>query len=301
MKAKVYDVVIVGGGPAGLSAALVLGRALREVIVIDEGSPRNKVAAQSHGFLSRDGVCANELRSIAAQELTPYKTVTYLKGVVCDVKRGDDCFQTTTLSNQTYESKKVIVATGMKDQLPTIPGLEHVYGKSVFPCPYCDGWEHREKPLALFTTGNQALFYTKLIYNWSKDIIVFTNGDMNMDEVSRKELQLHQIQFVENTIQQLQSNEGTLQRVVMNNGETYERTGGLLQPIYTKQALTISVRTSDNGGYVTNHHGLTHIQGLYVIGDARHVFTSLIGAASEGYEAGVVIHHELVEDDWNQK
>ncbi|UOR10393.1 NAD(P)/FAD-dependent oxidoreductase [Halobacillus amylolyticus] len=305
MTAAIYDVVVVGGGPGGLSAALVLGRSRRKVVVIDEGNPRNSVTFKTHGYLTRDGIKPKELRTIAKQQLTEYRNVSCIEDVVEKVEQQGHTFNVWTQKGNMFQSRRVIMATGMIEELPDIPGVRDVYGKSVFPCPYCDGWERREEPLAVFGGEEKAVDFTKLIYNWSKDLIVFTNGTPRFDDCQKRELIDYNILVVESPITKLQSTKGKLEKVLVQSGEMFHRTGGFLVDTGEKQASAIpkdlGVPKNERGGYESDDHGLTGVEGLYVIGDAKNAFVGLAGAVGEGYEAGVVINHELVLEDWGQE
>ncbi|UOQ91726.1 NAD(P)/FAD-dependent oxidoreductase [Halobacillus shinanisalinarum] len=305
MTAPMYDVVVVGGGPGGLSAALVLGRSRRKVVVIDEGNPRNGVTLKTHGYLTRDGIKPQELRNIAKQQLTEYSNVSCIEDVVEKVEQRDHIFKIWTLKGNMFLSRRVIMATGMVEELPDIPGIREVYGKSVFPCPYCDGWERRDDPLAVFGGEANAVDFTKLIYNWSKDLIVFTNGFPRFDDCQKQELIDYNILVIETPITKLQSNSGKLEKVIVQSGEVFQRTGGFLVNTGEKQAspipMNLGIQKNERGGYESDGHGLTSVKGLYVIGDAKNAFVGIAGAAGEGYEAGVVINHELVLEDWNNQ
>ncbi|WP_046175731.1 NAD(P)/FAD-dependent oxidoreductase [Domibacillus indicus] len=304
MDTDLLDVVIAGGGPGGLNAALVLGRSLKKVMVIDEAHPRNEVTIKSHGFLTRDGISPTALRQIAHEELKTYKSVTVVKDVVEDVERHNGFFITKTKNGKIVKSQKMIFATGMKDHLPAIPGLDLVYGKTVFHCPYCDGWERKNEPLALFGSGAALLPFVKLIFNWSKDLIVFTNGPAHIGTEEKQQLDQHGIQLVETPVSGLQSTDGKLEKVLLETGETFNRTGGFLASTGERQGSAIPARlgvpVNDRNEYETGSHGQTNINGLFIIGDAKNTFTSLIGAASQGYEAAVKINGDFAAENWDK-
>ncbi|MYL55310.1 FAD-dependent oxidoreductase [Pontibacillus yanchengensis] len=298
-----HDVVIVGGGPAGMSAALVLGRSRRKVLLIDAGKPRNAVTLHSHGFLTRDGITPKEFRDISIHQLMKYESVSIKGDIVIRIEPEESIFTIHTQSGSRYIGKKVIIATGMKDHLPSIPGLQEVYGKSVFPCPYCDGWEHRDEPLAVFGQGEKLVDFTKLIANWSKDLLVFTNGPTNWSVSDLEKLNTYNIDVIDGHIKEVSSTNGFLKSIILEDGEVFKRSAGFIMNVDATQSSTIpemlGVPYNHHGGYETDPHGLTCVPGLYVIGDATHAFSGLVGAAGEGYEVGVSINHKLVEEEWN--
>jgi len=306
----VADVVIIGGGPAGLSAALVLGRSLRKVIVIDEGKPRNAASARSHGYLTRDGVAPTKFHAIAHDELASYDNVTRICDTVVDVQLENGLYRAMMQAHSSVKAPKIIFATGIKDHLPPIAGLAEVYGTSVFPCPYCDGWERANAPLAVFDIpegnekANHLFDYVKLIYNWSKDIVVFTNGPAALTSEQRSKLTARNVQVIEEPVLELQSMYGQLKGVRLANDMIITRSGGFLTNTGGKQASMIpaklGAKLANSGGYETKGHGKTDVKGLFIIGDAETTFSGLIGAAADGYETGTVINHELIEEEWRQ-
>ncbi len=173
---KTYDCTVIGGGPAGLNAALVLGRARRSVVLFDDNLPRNRVTHASHGFLTRDGVTPAEFRRIAYEEVLHYPSVERHSVKVTDVRKLDSGFLVTAENGETVRSRKLLITAGLKEELPPILGLKELYGKSVFHCPYCDGWELRDQPLIVVIDHPRAYHMAKLIYQWSRDLVVCTNG-----------------------------------------------------------------------------------------------------------------------------
>lgn len=299
---SMFDVIIVGGGPGGMSAAMVLGRALRTVLLIDEGEPRHAVTKASHGYLTRDGIEPDTFRAIAQQELQQYPTIQRLGDTVRAVGWEKSYFSIVTASGARWWSRRVIIATGMKETLPSIKGLKDVYGISVFPCPYCDGFERKGKSLALFVSGEKLLSFTKLLYNWSRDVIVFTNGYSEVPVAAQKECEERGIRIVTSPVKALLSHRGVLTTVVTHNGEHIARNAGFIDhpPAYVPLYIP-GITHNKRHGLEGDHHGETKVKGLYVIGDAKNAFTGLIGAAAEGYEAGVEINHSLVEEDWDRR
>jgi thioredoxin reductase len=204
-----FDCAIVGGGPAGLNAALILGRAKRNVILLDNNNPRNAVTLESHGFITRDGIKPKEFREIAYKEISRYPSVRYAKREITSVIRNNNnsnneqlLFELVTLENdERFQSKTIIIATGLKDVLPSIENISDYYGRSLFHCPYCDGWELRDKPLVVIIGEQvQGFYFIQTIYNWSKDLIVCTNGKPFQNSAQKHLLQNKRIRIIENKI-----------------------------------------------------------------------------------------------------
>ena len=175
-----YDAVIIGGGPAGLNAAQLLGRARRNVLLCDTGKPRNAASHAMHGFLSPDGFDPSELRRIGRSELEKYGIDIRDRGAV-RISGSLDCFTVILDSGEKVEARRLLLAFGMKDQLPEIEGLRELWGRGVFPCPYCDGWEVKDEPLAALGNGAKALTFTFLLFKWSRNLILCTNGSSEID------------------------------------------------------------------------------------------------------------------------
>jgi len=299
---NVWDVAIIGGGPAGLSAALVLGRALRSVILIDEEKPRHAAARSSHGYLTRDGISPAEFRELGRKDIRAYELVRFEHDTATEAKKESEYFHIHTTTGKSYISKYLIVATGVRDELPPIPGVQERYGISVFPCPYCDGWEHRGEPLAVIGSGAQLFSYAQLIFNWSRDLAVFPDGASMLTLDQKQALQARDIVLYEQPIHSLSGAGGELEKIVLEDGQEIKRRIAFLADTGARDATGIAdglgVQREEDGQYETLEHGSTRIDGLYIIGDAKHYFTGLIGAAGEGYEAGVAINRKLVEEDW---
>lgn len=306
MQTSDLDVVIIGGGPAGMSAALVLGRAMMNTVIVNEEKPRNAVTRASHGFFTRDGYHPGELLEIAKKQLKQYETVSYKKGRVKNVEASGKGFKVLTEDGEEFGTRRVVFATGFKDNVHQIglKGIEEVYGKTVFPCPFCDGWERRHQPLALFGEQAGVAHFAKTVSNWTNDLILFTNGTNPMSEAEKEGLEKNGIQVVTDSIDELLSNNGKLTGIKLKSGKVVPRSGGFLFSTGEKQATDIpaklGIETSDWGTYTAEQMGKTTVDGLFIIGDAKNNFTGVVGAASEGDHVAGMIVHEVVEERWKE-
>lgn len=274
-------------------------------MLIDKGEPRNAPSKAAHGYLTRDGISPKAFLQLARDELKAYPSVHIEEGIaVSAVKTDNSIFETKLSDGQSALSRKLIVATGIRDQLPPIRGLQEAYGVSIFPCPFCDGWERRDEPLALIGHGEQGFEYAKKLYNWSKDLMILTNGATGFDYRQLAELNARGITVIEERIEELKSKDGKLEAFILVDGTSVARSGGFLADTGAREASDIpaqlGVSTEHQVKYETLAHGKTAVDGLYIIGDAKNGFTGLVGAASEGYEAGTVIVGELAKEDWER-
>lgn len=297
------DCAIIGGGPAGLSAALVLGRARRRVILFDDNEPRNGATTHTHGFLTRDGVKPEELRRLARQDIRKYMSVTLEPKRVVNVMPIRGGFWLQAVDGKTYEARKVLLATGLKERLPDIRGIQSLYGKSLFSCPYCDGWEVRDKPLAVIADGDQAFTLARLVYQWSKNLLICTNGSESLP--NREELWLLQrkgIPVVQHRIKALTGEQGRLQSIVFADGSSVKRSGGFVSPYWrhaTPFAEQLGCRMSAAGGIETDSLGRTSVSGVYAAGDASGISPAqAVIAAGEGSRAAIGVNTDLVREDF---
>ncbi|HSA75007.1 MAG TPA: NAD(P)/FAD-dependent oxidoreductase, partial [Candidatus Nitrosocosmicus sp.] len=210
-----FDCAIIGGGPAGLNAALVLGRARRNTLLFDNNNPRNAVTQESHGFITRDGVKPKEFREIAHKEIGKYPSVIFEKKQITSVTKNDYVFELMTSENEIYQSKTIIISTGLKDNLPKIENISDYYGKSLFNCPYCDGWELRDKPLVVIIEEQiQGFHFIQTIYNWSKDLVVCTNGKPFQNSDEKHLIQNKGIKIIENKVKRFVGENGQVEKAI---------------------------------------------------------------------------------------
>jgi thioredoxin reductase len=301
MKSVMYDVIIVGAGPAGLSAALMLGRSRRSVLVCDTGRPRNAATQAIHGYLTRDGIPPLEFVARARDELKPYETVevrdTEVVAAECE---SDSRFLVTLANGERARSRKLLLATGVVDKLPDIEGLSELYGRSVFHCPYCDGWELRDQPIAIYGKGERGARLSFELTVWSRDVVLCTDGPAEIDDTARGRLARNGIAVREERVVRLEGSAGILQHVVLAGGERIPRralffTTGQFQRSDLLERLGCDL--DEKGTVRTGKYETTHLPGLYVAGDASRAVQWVVVAASEGAEAAFAINTDLIKED----
>lgn len=294
------DVIIIGAGPAGLSGALVLGRCRRRVLVCDAGHPRNAASHHLHNYLTRDGIDPAEFLRLGREELQSYETVKLLSLEVTDVQRLEKGFEVTLSNGEHARARKLLIATGVVDDLPKIDGLDLLYGSSVFHCPYCDGWEMRDQPLAVYGKGENGLGLTLELLFWSKDLVLCTDGPSSLSAGDLERLAQHNIPVREEQILRLEGKDGILEQVVFADGSIIPRRGMFFS---TRQRQgsnlpeKLGCEFTEQGCVATGEYEATNIPGLYVAGDASRLVQFVIVAASEGAQAAVAINKELMKED----
>lgn len=298
----IYDCAIVGGGPAGLNAALVLGRAGRTVALLDDNQPRNAVTHASHGFLTRDGIQPAEFRRIAYEEVLRYPSVRHLSCEVTDIRNQEGRFQLLTLTGQLVQARKLILSSGLKEILPDIAGVHDFYGKSLFNCPFCDGWEMKDQPLVVVSEDAGIFHKLKLIYNWSKDLVICTHGHNLLTSEQKTRLAANGIAVVETPIAAFHGKDGLLEEVRFTDGSRVARSGGFISPKQLPKspfAKQLGYETTPIGGIVTDEMGRSGVAGVYVAGDAAYIGPSqLIIAAASGSKAAAAVTMDLAEEDF---
>ncbi|MBR0607404.1 NAD(P)/FAD-dependent oxidoreductase [Bacillus safensis] len=297
------DCAIIGGGPAGLSAALVVGRGRKQVIVFDDELPRNRVTQESHGFITNDGMTPFEIRRAGEADLQKYPNIKIKRSRIVDIQKKEERFTLLTHEGDRFEAKKIILATGLQDILPEIEGIHDVYGKTLFSCPFCDGWELKDKALALIAENQRALHMAKLLSNWTKDLIVFTNGHVLAEE-DKVLLTAHSIQVIDVPIVSIDHDNGQLRSLQLANGETVEREGGFVASEFRQSAPfaeKLGCQMTKNTGIETDILGRTTVSGVFACGDNLGGPAQLVLAAAAGSQAGMGVIHELVQEEFQEK
>lgn len=294
-----FDVIIVGAGPAGLSAALVLGRCRRRVLICDAGHPRNATSRGLHGFLTRDGIEPAEFLRIGRDQLRQYESVELRQIQVTEARRAADHFEITLSNSDRLFSRKLLLATGVVDDVPEIEGLAAFYGTGVFHCPYCDGWEMRDQSLAVYGRGEKGAGLALELTLWSRDLVLCTDGPAQMSDEELQRLARHNIPVREEKIVRLEGS-SVLERIVFADGEPLAVRGMFFstgQRQGSDLAQKLGCGFTEQGCVRTGDYEITDVPGVYVAGDASRFVQFVIVAASEGAQAAVAINKELMQED----
>jgi thioredoxin reductase len=294
------DVVIIGAGPAGLSAALVLGRCCRSVLLCDRGTPRSWASKAMHGFLSRDGMAPPEFAAIARAELARYPSVAFEPVEVRQASASAEGF-TVVAGSRTVRARKLLIATGLQDRLPPIEGFSALFGTSVFQCPYCDGWEFRDRPLAAYGRQRRGLEMARALTAWSRDIVLCSDGAAGFTPQQRDELAGNGIRVFEQRILRLEHSDGMLRHVVFRDGTRLAREALFFNTPSDGQsdlAAQLGCTFNRQGGVLCGKYEATAAPGVYVAGNIiRNVQLSIV-AAAEGANAAFGINRALTREDF---
>jgi thioredoxin reductase len=270
------------------------------VLVCDAGQPRNAASHHLHGYLTRDGINPLELLRLAREELTRYSTVELRHALVRDVRCEFSIFHTTLDGGEEFQSRRLLLATGVVDNIPRIPGLQELYGTSVFHCPYCDGWEVSEQAIGIYGRGDKGYGLALEMTAWSRDLVLLTDGAPDLDDEARVKLERNGIRVREEKVARLEGRDGVLDRVVFESGDTislralFFTTG---QGQRSNLCESLGCDFNDKGTVTTGEYETTHLPGLYVAGDASRAVQWVIVAAAEGAEAAFSINQSLIKED----
>jgi len=296
MEPKTYDVVIIGGGAAGLSAALVLGRARRRVAVVDSGAPRNAPAAHMQGYLSRDGMPPSELLAAGRAEIARYG-VELVDGVV---DRIDSGFTVHLQGGQSLAARRLLVATGVTDHVPDLPGVRERWGRDLLHCPYCHGWEVRDEPLGVIGSNPGSVLHAQLLRQWSDDVVYFahTQGPTPTEAI---ELDARGIRVVHGDVARLVIEDDRLTGVELADGRIVPRTAVFVRPDITPHADNLLAALGcelDAAGFaVVDTTGRTSVASVWGAGNAIDPRAQVITAAGQGSAAAIAINNDLTAED----
>lgn len=294
---QVFDVIIIGGSYAGLSAALALGRAIRQVMVLDSGQPCNRQTPHSHNFLTQDGSTPAALAAVAREQVLAYPTVQLRQEAAVAATGEDNHFTVTTNSGAIVQARKLLFATGIRDLLPALPGFAECWGISAIHCPYCHGYEYRWQPTGILATGEAAAEMGLLIRNWTDKLTIFTNGPASLQPAQRQQLAGRGVAVEETPVRQLMHQAGYLTHLDLTDGRRvplaalYARLP-FAQHCALPQAL--SCKHSETGYIKVDNMQKTSVPGIYAAGDATSPMRAVGPAVAAGMMAGAALNRELI-------
>jgi thioredoxin reductase len=296
---EIQDCIIVGGGPAGLNAAVVLGRCHRKVLLFDTATHRNRYSHGMHNYLTRDDIRPAEFLQICLQEIKKYGVKLIKQSITTARKNDKGIFDVKDEKGNIYHAKKLLIATGLWDNLPDVPGFKELYGKSVFHCPYCDGWEVSDQELGVYARNKNGAELALSLKCWSSKVTLFTDGKNKLKPSEVETLTANKIAIINYPVVRLDHKEEKLQSIVFKNGDYRKCDALFFVNGYGQQcnlAETFGCNMTKKGVVLTNRYQQTNIDGLYVAGDASKDMHFVVVAAAEGAKAGVIINKELQKE-----
>jgi thioredoxin reductase len=301
MERKVWDVIIVGGGPAGLSAALVLGRCRRSVLVCDAGKPRNRHSDAMHAFITREGLAPHEFLGLARDGLAPYPDVEFRACCVESVAPAGREFVLRLADGAPLRCRKLLLASGVRDELPRLAGIDDFYGKTVHHCPYCDGWESRDEPIAVYGRRNRAFEMCRAMTAWSDDIVLCSSGASGLDAEQKRQLARNGVRIIEEKIVQLSGRDGQLEAIVFHGGRRLARRRLFFDlPSHAQSELSrqLGCRIRRDGSVHCSGYEATDVPGVFIAGNISGDVQLVIFAAAEGAKAAFGINRSLTREQF---
>ncbi|OXA94770.1 NAD(P)/FAD-dependent oxidoreductase [Flavobacterium hercynium] len=301
MKQNHFDVIIIGGSYSGLSAAMSLGRALRQVLVIDSGLPCNRQTPHSHNFITQDGEKPAVISAKAKLQVEYYNSVQFYSGLATAAVKTQNGFEITTASGKVFSAKKILFSTGVKDLLPAIPGLAECWGISVIHCPYCHGYEVKEQKTAIIANGAMGFEYAKMISNWTKDLRILTNGKSTLASKDIEVLKQHNIQIIENEIDAIEHVKGNIKQIIFKDQSKMEIEAVYFRPPFEQHCSLIEslgCELTEQGLVKVDLMQKTTVSGIFASGDSCIQARSVAMAVSSGSFAGAAINKELIDAEF---
>jgi thioredoxin reductase len=298
---KLYDVIIIGGSYSGLAAAMALGRAVREVLVIDNGEPCNRQTPHSHNFLTQDGKAPGEIAALAKQQVQQYRTIQFLNGLATNAVKTNSGFEIHTDNRERFSARKLIFATGIKDLMPDIPGFAESWGISVLHCPYCHGYEVRGEKTGILGNGNYGYEFSVLISNLTKDLTLYTNGKSTLTTEQTLKLHQHNILIVEEEIENLEHHNGYLKHIIFKGGKSAEVKAIYTRTSFVQQSLMphmLGCQLNDEGYIKVDPAQKTSVHGLFACGDNTTRLRTVANSVGMGTTIGMMVNKELIEEDF---
>lgn len=296
-----FDVIIIGGSYSGLSAAMALGRALRNVLVIDSGLPCNQQTPHSHNFITQDGEKPNVIAEKAKEQVLKYETIKFINALAVSGNKTENGFAITTENNETFTAKKLIFATGVKDIMPKIKGFSECWGISVIHCPYCHGYEVKAEKTGILANGDFAFHYAQLIRNWTKELTIFTNGKSLLTQEQTEKIRKHNISIIEKEIVSLKHENGYVQQIIFKDNSIFD-----LKAIYSRPAFEqhckipelLGCELTEQGYIKVDMFQKTNIENVFACGDNTSPMRSVANAVSTGNLVGAITNNLMTEEEF---
>jgi thioredoxin reductase len=302
-KLPLWDAIIVGAGPAGLSAALVLARSNRRILICDRGTPRSWASKQMHGFLTRDPISPTEFLTLGRRELRKYKRVIWKRNEVTNAaKAKDGTFRVSFAAGVQQRCRKLLIATGLFDELPKINGIGAFFGSSVFHCPYCDGWEVRGRSLVAYGKRRRGFEMARALTAWSPDVTLCTNGPAGLSSVARIELQSRRIPLIETEIERLIGSGTQINAVALRDGRSIPCAALFFDtPSHPQSSIAeaLGCKFTGTGGVRCDKYAQTSIPGVFAAGNITRDVQLAIVAAAEGAKAAFGINLALTREEFD--
>ena len=301
MADKNFEIIIIGGSYAGLSAAMSLGRAVRNVLIIDSGMPRNRQTPHSHNFLTQDGKTPKQITALAIDQVSQYKTIEFYSGLAIRGAKTEKEFEIETQVGDLFYSKKLILATGVKDEFPGIKGFAECWGISVIHCPYCHGYEVKNEKTGIFGNGDPGFELCRLISNWTKDLTLFTNGRSTLTMEQAGKLKKHNILIVEKGIDGFENANGQIKNIVFNDNSKNPVTAMYARPELVQHSeipLQLGCELSEQGLVKMDASQKTTIHGVFACGDNSNSSKDIAIAVSSGMIAGAACNKEIIQEEF---
>jgi thioredoxin reductase len=301
-----YDVVVVGGGAAGLSGALALSRARRSVVVVDDGAPRNARADHVHNYLGREGATPAELLASGRAEVAGYGG-RFVDGRVAGAERVDDGFRVVLADGGSVLARRLLVTTGLVDELPDVPGVAELFGSDVLHCPYCHGWEVRDRPVGVLG-GPMGVHQALMWRQWTADLTLFRHTGPELTDEEREQLAARDISVVPGVVAGLEVTGGRLTGVRIEGGDVVPREALVVAPRFTARAgvltsLGLETVPQEMNGHVVGSYvpadpmGATAVPGVWVAGNVADLRAQVIGSAAAGLNAAAALNADLIAED----
>jgi thioredoxin reductase len=298
---KHFEVIIIGGSYAGLSAAMALGRSLRQVLIIDSGQPCNRQTPHSHNFITQDGEKPAVIAGKAKEQVLKYGSVQFLNDLAVSGEKTTSGFAITTQAGQAFTAKKLVFATGIKDSMPAIKGFAECWGISVVHCPYCHGYELRNRKTGIMANGERAFHLASLVNNLTKDITVLTSGKAAFEPGQISTLKRHNIEIVETEVSEIEHHNGQVKNIVFDTGTSMAFDGIYAALPFTQHSdipARVGCEVTEHGYIKVDSFQRTTVEGVFACGDNSSMMRSVATAVYTGNVAGAMINKELTDEQF---